>query len=225
MSAARAETRHESEEASFDPLTTIKGIGVIVMLHALQEADPFIITVTEQEERPETGKYPDEVGIIQETVKVQACADGILTPEEPRDTLLGAMTEVLSEEDVRRVGRHFHRVNLPGGRDVTTLPSIGSLGRVEVIVYDGPANHQFGSLVDEVKNIQWRRLSSLLKQREGVRETTRELLNHAVGQRLIAYGQQQYDQRRTEPLFTERDSLREVHRRREQKKDITVFMR
>jgi hypothetical protein len=226
MSTAGQETLPGyDQDASIDPLTTVVGIGVIVILRALDEQDPLILTVTEKASRAETGKYQGDTGIIQETVKADF-EEGVIVSEQPQDTLARAMTEVLSKDDVDKVGRNFHRATLPSDQDIAPLSSIGSLGRLEVVIYDGSQDYQFTSLVGEVENIQWRRLSSLLApSAERVRETSRELLSYAVGKKLIDYGRRQYDQGQTQLLFPDGVTRSGTHRKPERQKDITVFMR
>jgi len=212
------------EERNEDALTTVVGIGVIVVSKALSLDEPMILTAEETGTKEETGKAKGKRAIIQETVKATQRNSGLVI-EDPRDTLLGGLAEVMDQSDISTVGGNFHRVVFPQVMNIhADLPSINKTGRVEVVVYDGPPHHTFTPLVNEMTNPQWTALSSAIDSPR-FRPTSRELLTHAQDHDLIPFGMDQYRQGQTESVFDSPIHLRQFYQKRERKPDVTVFMR
>lgn len=219
-----------------DSLTTVIGIGLIViddLLSGVDEENPVIWTVFEKEDKPETGRIAGERGIIQETVKLgktstsldDVVENGYEFVESRRDTLLGAMAEVVGPDDVATVGHYFHHVvfdaNMP---QQVALHSIGGkLGRVEVVYYLGPSDHQFAPLSREVSSVEPMRVSDFL-QESNIRGTSRELVRFAQKNDMFFEAATQYGNGDSVPVFQRMSPgrFRMTQFIRERRRDITA---
>jgi hypothetical protein len=90
------------------------------------------------------------------------------------------MVELVGPEDLEAVGHYFEHVVFSA--DMPTQVSLSSLGgrigRVEIVYYNGPVDHQFKPLSQEVVGVKPMPVSEFL-QGSDVRPTSRELVQFA----------------------------------------------
>ncbi len=209
---------HEQDEA----LRTVVGIGVLIVLKDLSEADDQqlqILSVRQGESKPETGKIEGSLSLVQETIKVDPVTH---IPESPTDTLRGAMEEVIDAQGVRDVGHHFRRVLYKERPEIPLFTLPGTAGGLEVVIYDGPAQYAFNPTAK--KEIagppQWLTVANFLND-PTARDTSLEIVNHAASNRMLTHGLH----RSTSPVFPEGYQFDYSHRQREKLPDITRVRR
>ncbi len=203
---------------------TVIGIGVVIVLKNLAELEDEqlqILAVRQKEAKPETGRVAGSLSIIQETITVDPI-NGV--PETPKDTLIGAMDEVIDERGVRAVGHHFHRVGYDARPEIPLLSLPGRAGGLEVVVFDGPAHYAFNPAEkQEIDGApQWVRVGSFLDE-PTARDTSLELLGYAAGKRLLTEGIRKHAVGFTEPVFPEGHQFDQVRAARSKRPDITKF--
>ncbi len=229
MATSFAETtsKYLVEHQRHDPLLTVVGIGVIVVLNELNVEDDGelkILAVRQVEAKPETGKVDGSLSLIQETIKMTRTQDGIV-PETPTDTLRGAMEEVVDANGVSEVGHHFHQAVFDRRPEIPlhTLPS--AAGGLEVVIYDGLPEYPFTpAATAEVARPRWITGKNFLTD-PTARDTSKELVDHAIQSGLLIQGLVQYLRGQTEPVFTNGFPFERFRRARNKLPDITWSVR
>lgn len=201
---------------------TVVGIGALIVLKNLAEMDDSelkLLVVRQRGSKPETGKLEGSLSIIQETVKVYP-EDG--HPEMPKETLRGAMDEVIDAKGAAEIGHHLERVAFTQRPEIPMLSLPGMAGGIEVVVFSGPADYAFNPVdKDEVEGPpQWIKASGLMSDATA-RDTSLELLRHAISQRMLTRGMRQ----RREPVFPQGYNFEAARLQRERLPDITKMVR
>lgn len=197
----------------------VVGVGVIVV-----NEDREILTVRQKKSKKETGRKKRDISLIQETVKAELHNSKII-PETRIHSLLGAMSEAVNGDDVRKIGDRFHRVIFSPDvvKQIECLPGLS--GGIEVVVFDGSKGYEFTPLDSiEVEKPRWMTVHTFLTSPQ-TRDTSRELVKFAAENDLISGGLKEYYDGLTDPLFPKGFDYEHFHNNREKKDDITVFLK
>jgi len=146
------EQRFSPEEDVDDAITSVVGIGVIIIASRLSGAsdEDLLLTVAEKNDKPVTDKRAGLRGIPQETVKVEPILEGF-SPESPLSTLQGALLEEIggSMTDFNRIVFDRGRHEIP----LSTLP--GKKGGIEIVLYGGDPDRLLPFEESEVDAFSW----------------------------------------------------------------------
>lgn len=197
-------------------LTTVIGIGAIVIPKLLiSDSIPFL-TIRERSDKPATGKNRTR-GIPQETIKVDA---GTKVPESPETTLQALiLEELLGAIGVGKIGHHFHTP--VSGREIVSLPSLpGKAGRIEVVIYDGNPESllEYNSYQSETTSPLY---LTKLADDNTTRATSRDLLKAAQKLKLLHQGLLYYNLGNTQRVFHPEFNPDQFLRQRTPQPDIT----
>jgi hypothetical protein len=221
----RAVTQYEQQDREA-MANRVVGIGVLIILNEwanLDDSQLKILAVRQRESKPGTGKKAGSLSIVQETVKV----DPISGVPETRDaTLLGAMEEVTDATGVRKVGKHFRKVDHDERIEIPLLTLPGNDGGLEVVVYDRvlPYDLRPAAKNEIVGRPQWVPVEDFLDD-PTARDTSLELVDFAVRKGLLTDGIDQHARGLTVPVFPRGYQFHKARQEREARPDITKFRR
>ncbi len=223
MAGAAVEGLKVPQPEKENALTTVVGIGVVIVLHetaVLDDEQLRILTVKESTDKPGTGKKRGIRGIVQETVKIADIQTGVA--ESPEETLMGAMGEVIREDNVETEGNKFNRVVFSKRHEIPLRSLKGMAGGLEVVIFTGTAINL--ALTNEVTESQWVTAGNFLDV-HSTRPTSRELVQYAVNERLLSRGMDQYRRGLTVPVFQNDIPFGQFLRERNTQPDITDVLR
>jgi len=206
-----------------DPLKTLIGMGVLIVLNENVVAEQSrVLTVIQSRNKPETRTIAGTTAIVQETLKLDERGQ----PELRTSTLLGAMDEVMDSTDMHHVGVHFHRVIDEQWLEVPLQSLPGKKAGLEVVIFDGPEDYGFypGALHEVSGPPAWMTVKDIL-QGANIRDTSRELVTHAVETGMIRAGLNAYQERKTVPVFPRNHDFDGFRTIRDAKVDITSITR